>query len=67
MKGLSLATGIGRCSGKAGTAHGEDYVYEAVCAAGFRVLRIDRPAIRQEAGTDVPGLLFAVERIQHDG
>jgi predicted TPR repeat methyltransferase len=48
-------------------AHAEHYVYEAVCAAGFRVLRMDRPAIRQEAGTDVPGLLLAIERTRHDG
>ena len=47
-------------------AHTEDYVYEAVCAAGFRVLRIDRPSIRQEAGADVPGLLMAIERMRHD-
>jgi predicted TPR repeat methyltransferase/thioredoxin-like negative regulator of GroEL len=48
-------------------AHAEHYVYEAVCAAGFRVLRMDRPVIRQEAGIDVPGLLLAVERMRHDG
>jgi predicted TPR repeat methyltransferase len=48
-------------------AHAEHYVYEAVCAAGFRVLRMDRPVVRQEAGADVPGLLLAVERIRHDG
>jgi predicted TPR repeat methyltransferase len=47
-------------------AHAEHYVYEAVCAAGFRVLRMDRPVVRQEAGADVPGLLLAVERIRHD-
>jgi predicted TPR repeat methyltransferase len=47
--------------------HAEHYVYEAVCAAGFRVLRMDRPVVRQEAGADVPGLLLAVERIRHDG
>ena len=35
-------------------AHAEDYVYEAVCAAGFRVLRMDRPVIRQEAGATSP-------------
>jgi predicted TPR repeat methyltransferase len=46
--------------------HAEHYVYEAVCAAGFRVLRMDRPVVRQEAGGDVPGLLLAVERIRHD-
>lgn len=48
-------------------AHAESYVYEAACAAGFRVLRVDRPVVRQEAGADVPGLLFAIERIRHDG
>jgi predicted TPR repeat methyltransferase/thioredoxin-like negative regulator of GroEL len=48
-------------------AHAEHYVYEAACAAGFRVVRIDRPVVRQEAGADVPGLLLAVERIRHDG
>ena len=48
-------------------AHAEHYVYEAVCDAGFRVLRMDRPVIRQEAGADVPGLLLAIERIRHDG
>jgi predicted TPR repeat methyltransferase len=48
-------------------AHAEEYIYDAVCAAGFRVLRIDRPIVRQEAGADVPGLLFAIERIRHDG
>ena len=48
-------------------AHNEHYVYEAVIAAGFRVLLLHRPVIRQEAGADVPGLLFAVERIRHDG
>ena len=47
--------------------HAEDYVYEAVCAVGFRVLRLDRPVVREEAGADVPGLLFAIERIRHDG
>jgi predicted TPR repeat methyltransferase len=48
-------------------AHAEHYVYEALCAAGFRVLRLDRPVVRQEAGSDVPGLLLAVERMHHDG
>ena len=43
-------------------AHNEDYVYEAACGAGFRILRLDRPVIRQEAGIDVPGLLFVIER-----
>jgi predicted TPR repeat methyltransferase len=44
--------------------HAEDYVYEAACTAGFRVTRVDRPVVRQEAGADVPGLLFAVERLR---
>jgi predicted TPR repeat methyltransferase len=48
-------------------AHAEHYIYEAACEAGFRILRVDRPVVRQEAGTDVPGLLFAIERIRHDG
>jgi predicted TPR repeat methyltransferase len=45
--------------------HNEHYVYEAICAAGFRVLRMDRLISRHEAGTDVPSLLFAIERIHH--
>jgi predicted TPR repeat methyltransferase/thioredoxin-like negative regulator of GroEL len=48
-------------------AHAESYLYEVVRAAGFRVLRIDRPVVRQEAGAAVPGLLLAIERIRHDG
>jgi predicted TPR repeat methyltransferase len=48
-------------------AHAPEYVHEAACAAGFRVLRTDRRAIRQEAGIDVPGLLLTLERIRHDG
>ncbi|MEA2739849.1 MAG: hypothetical protein QOH05_3156 [Acetobacteraceae bacterium] len=47
-------------------AHTEHYLYEAVCAAGFRVLQIDHPVIRQEAGADVPGLLWAIEPVRHD-
>jgi predicted TPR repeat methyltransferase len=47
-------------------AHAEHYVYEALCSAGFRVLRMDRPVIRQEGGSDVPGLLLAVERMRDD-
>jgi predicted TPR repeat methyltransferase len=47
-------------------AHAEHYVYEALCAAGFRLLRMDRPVVRQEAGSDVPGLLLAVERMRDD-
>ena len=48
-------------------AHAEHYVYEMACAAGFRVLRIDRPVVRQEAGANVPGLLFTIEPVRHDG
>lgn len=47
-------------------AHAGHYVYESACAAGFRVLRLDRPIVRQEAGADVPGLLLAIERNHHD-
>jgi predicted TPR repeat methyltransferase len=47
-------------------AHSEDYIYETLRAAGFRVRRMDRPVIRQEAETDVPGLLMTVERIRND-
>ena len=39
---------------------------EAACAAGFRITRVDHPVVRQEAGADVPGLLFAIERIRDD-
>jgi predicted TPR repeat methyltransferase len=46
--------------------HSESYIYEAVCDAGFRVLRTERPVIRQEAGAGVQGLLLAIERIRHD-
>jgi hypothetical protein len=28
---------------------------------------MDRPIIRQEAGTAVPGLLLTLERLGHDG
>jgi len=44
-------------------AHVPHYLYEAAFAAGFRVLRFDRPSVRQEAGVDVPGLLLTLERI----
>jgi predicted TPR repeat methyltransferase/thioredoxin-like negative regulator of GroEL len=48
-------------------AHSEQYIYDVACAAGFRILRMDHPVIRQEAGADVPGLLFVIERLRHDG
>ena len=44
-------------------AHAPHYVHEAAYGAGFRVLRVDRPVIRQEAGVDVPGLLLTIERL----
>jgi predicted TPR repeat methyltransferase len=47
-------------------AHAPDYVHETACAAGFRVLRMDRPTIRHEAGAAVPGMLLALERLRHD-
>jgi predicted TPR repeat methyltransferase len=47
-------------------AHAEHYVYKALCVAGFRLLRMDRPVVRQEAGSGVPGLLLAVERMRDD-
>ena len=47
-------------------AHAEHYVCEAAYAAGFRILRIDHPVVRQEAGVDVPGLLLAIERTRCD-
>jgi predicted TPR repeat methyltransferase len=48
-------------------AHAPDYVHEAACAAGFRVVLTDRHAIRREAGADVAGVLIAAERLRHDG
>lgn len=44
-------------------AHAPHYVQEAAYDAGFRVLRVDRPVIRQEDGIDVPGLLLTIERL----
>lgn len=44
-------------------AHAPHYVHEAACAAGFRVLRFDRPLIRQERGIGAPGLLLTLERM----
>jgi predicted TPR repeat methyltransferase len=46
-------------------AHTEHYIYEAACAAGFRILHTDRTSIRQEAGEDVLGLLIATQRACH--
>jgi predicted TPR repeat methyltransferase len=48
-------------------AHTPDYIDETVINAGFRVVRMDRQPMRQEAGLGVPGMLIAVERLRHDG
>ena len=48
-------------------AHAADYVHEAAIAAGFRILRTDRPVIRREAGAAVPGIMLTLERPGHDG
>ncbi len=46
--------------------HAEHYVYEAVCNAGFRIVHMERPVIRQEADAGVPGLLLAIETVRRD-
>ncbi|WP_428488232.1 tetratricopeptide repeat protein [Rhodopila sp.] len=48
-------------------AHSADYIFETACAAGFRMVRMDRQPMRQEAGQGVPGMLIVVERLRHDG
>jgi predicted TPR repeat methyltransferase len=48
-------------------AHANDYVHEAAIAAGFRIVRTDRPVIRREGGAAVPGIMLTVERPGHDG
>jgi predicted TPR repeat methyltransferase len=45
-------------------AHASDYVCEAARAAGLSLLRMDRRAIRYEAGVAVPGLLLVLQRIR---
>jgi predicted TPR repeat methyltransferase len=47
-------------------AHSLNYVHEAAWTAGFRVLRTDRHSTRREAGSDVLGVLFVVERLAND-
>jgi predicted TPR repeat methyltransferase len=47
-------------------AHASDYAHEAAIAAGFRILRTDRPVIRREAGAAVPGIMLTVERLGRD-
>jgi predicted TPR repeat methyltransferase/Tfp pilus assembly protein PilF len=44
-------------------AHASDYVCEAACAAGLRVLHMDRLVLRHEAGAAVPGLLLVLQRV----
>lgn len=48
-------------------AHAENYVRSAAEAAGFAIRVARREALRTEADTDVPGLLFVLERVRHDG
>ena len=47
--------------------HAEDYVRSAAEAAGFAIRVARREALRTEADADVPGLLFVLERVRHDG
>jgi predicted TPR repeat methyltransferase len=47
-------------------AHAAEYIHEAACAAGFRVILTDRHSIRREAGAEVPGTLMGVERLRYD-
>ena len=47
-------------------AHTTDYVYECLSNAGFRVIRVDRQPMRQEAGVGVPGMLIVAEHLHHD-
>jgi predicted TPR repeat methyltransferase len=47
-------------------AHVLHYVHEAACAAGFRVISMDKHSVRREAGGDVPSALFGLERSRHD-
>jgi predicted TPR repeat methyltransferase len=47
--------------------HAIDYVRAAAEAAGFAVRTARREALRFEAEAEVPGLLFVLERVRHDG
>ena len=64
--GVCQATGTGRCSDKGVMPTHKITCTKSACAAGFRVARMDRPVIRQEAGAAVPGLLLTLERVGHD-
>ena len=48
-------------------AHRQDYVIQAATAAGFAIRAAQREVLRTEAQSDVPGLLFVLERVRHDG
>jgi predicted TPR repeat methyltransferase len=48
-------------------AHAEAYVRAAAAKAGFAIRTARREALRTEATADVPGLLFVLERVRHDG
>ncbi|MCC6718348.1 MAG: methyltransferase domain-containing protein [Acetobacteraceae bacterium] len=48
-------------------AHDADYVARAAIAAGFAVRTVRREVLRTEAQANVPGLLFVLERVRHDG
>lgn len=47
-------------------AHTEHYIFESLSAAGFQILHMEQLPIRQEAGINVPGLLFAAQRVDRD-
>jgi predicted TPR repeat methyltransferase len=44
-------------------AHSQDYIYEAVRAAGFRIVRTDRHCARREGGVNVLSVLLTIERL----
>lgn len=48
-------------------AHHPDYIARAAAAAGFALSTMRREVLRTEAGAEVPGLLFVLERVRHDG
>ena len=48
-------------------AHDPHYVARTAAAAGFAVRTAQREVLRTEAQTDVPGMLFVLERVRHDG
>ena len=48
-------------------AHDITYVTTAATRVGFAVRAATREVLRAEAQADVPGLLFVLERVRHDG